>query len=65
MYKVLTVTTHTKIEGSKFTETEYPKLNEYLEDGYSIKETIPIIKPADVSLRYAITFILYKAPNLR
>ncbi|MCK0158967.1 hypothetical protein MWU65_17425 [Cellulophaga sp. F20128] len=62
MQKVITITTHTNIidKEDKFTEKEYPKLSEYLENGYSIKEAIPIIKPADPSLRYAITFILEK-----
>lgn len=62
MQKVITITTHTNIIDDKvnFTEMEYPKLNQYLKDGYSIAETIPIIKPADPSYMYAITFILRK-----
>lgn len=62
MQKVITITTHTNIidKEDMFTETEFPKLNEYLEDGYEIVNTIPVIKPADPSYRYAITFILRK-----
>ncbi len=35
MQKVITITTHTNIidKEDKFTEREYPKLNNYLEDG--------------------------------
>jgi len=62
MQKVITVTSQTNIidNDEKFIENEYPKLTEYLEDGYSIKNTIPILKPADDSYMYAITFILEK-----
>jgi len=60
MVKVITITSHTNIieKDQKFIETEYPELNKYLEEGYYIKNTIPILKPADPSFRYAITFIL-------
>jgi hypothetical protein len=60
--KVITVTSHTNIiEGKeKFIENEYPTLNKYLEDGYTIQQTIPIIKPADVSYMYSVVFILAK-----
>ena len=62
MQKVITITSHTNIidDENKFIENEYPKLNEYLEDGYIIRNTIPIIKPADASYMYSITFILEK-----
>ena len=62
MQKVITITSLTNIidDKDKFLENEYPKLNEYLEDGYYIKSTIPILKSADPSYRYAITFILEK-----
>ena len=61
-YRVITINTHTNIfkDGVPFTETEYPKLNEYLEQGYVVKDTIPIVKPADASYSYSITFILVK-----
>ena len=60
MQKVLTVTSHTNIidKEAKFTEREYPTLDKYLQEGYRIIQTVPIIKPADNSYMYAITFIL-------
>jgi len=62
MFKVITITSHTNIvdDKDKFTESEYPILNKYLEEGYLVHSTIPILKPADVSYMYAITFILRK-----
>lgn len=62
MQKVITITSHTNIVGreAKFEESEYPALDKYLQDGYEIIQTIPIIKPADASYMYAITFILAK-----
>ena len=62
MQKVVTITSHTNIidDKDKFIENEYPLLNEYLEDNYIIRNTIPILKNADPSYRYAITFILEK-----
>jgi len=49
-------------EASKlsFVETEYPELNKYLESDYRIVNFIPILKPADPTNYYAITFILQK-----
>ena len=60
MQKVITITSHTNIiDGDdKFIENEYPKLNEYLESGYRVVKTYPIIKPADPSYMFSITFIL-------
>jgi len=60
--KVITIATHTNTLGRDelFTETEYPKLNEYLEQGYIVKETIPVTTSATSSYMYAITFILEK-----
>lgn len=60
MQKVITVTSHLNIidNDAKFTEKEYPTLDKYLQEGYKITQTIPIIKPADVSYMYSITFIL-------
>lgn len=62
MQKVITVTSHTNIidKEEKFTEKEYPTLDKYLHEGYKIIQTIPILKPADSSYMYAITFILEK-----
>lgn len=61
MQKVITITTHTNIidKTEMFTEKEYPKLNEYLEDGYIVKQTIPIVTNS-TSFMYSITFILEK-----
>lgn len=59
MQKVITVTSHTNIMGEKsFVENTYPELDKLLNEGYYIQQTIPIIKPADDSFMYAITFIL-------
>jgi len=60
MQKVITITTHTNIidKDVKFTEKEYPKLNEYLEDGYIVRQTIPIVTNSETSYMYSITFIL-------
>lgn len=61
MQKVITISTHTNIIGEEqFVETEYPKLDGYLKEGYEIKESIPVIKNHDSSYMYAITFILEK-----
>jgi len=64
MQKVITITTHTLLKGedpkTRFLETEYPTLNKYLEDGYEIKTSIPILKESEASHCYAITFILEK-----
>lgn len=62
MQKVITITSHTNIinEGESFNEASYPLLDKFLEEGYYIKEFIPIIKPSDTSYMYAITFILEK-----
>ena len=62
MQKVLTVTSHTNVVDKQETyiEKEYPILDKYLQEGYRIIQTIPILKPADASYMYAITFILEK-----
>ena len=51
MQKVITITTHTNVinQDSKFTEKEYPKLNEYLEGGYKVKSTVPIVTHSEKS----------------
>lgn len=62
MQKVITVNTHTNTMGKEpFSETEFPQLNEYLEDGYKVIEAIPITTQAENSYMYAICFILEKA----
>jgi len=62
MQKVITVTTHTNIidKDAKFTEKEYPQLNAYLEDGYKVKEVIPITLASSTAYMYSLTFILEK-----
>ena len=62
MQKVITVTTHTNIiEGdNKFVEKEYPKINAYLEDGFEVKQVVPVVTNADNSYMYTITFVLEK-----
>lgn len=60
MQKVITVTSHFNIieKDAKFIEKEYPNLEKYLQEGYKVVQTIPVVKPADSSYMYAITFIL-------
>ena len=62
MQKVITVTTHTNIidKDDKFTEKEYPQLNTFLEDGYKVKEVIPVILNSTTAYMYSLTFILEK-----
>jgi hypothetical protein len=62
MQQVITITSRTDIlkQGQDFEETEYPQIKKYLEEGYVITQVLPILKPADTSYRYAITFILSK-----
>lgn len=62
MQKVITISSYTNIvdRDSKFIENEYPTLNKYLQDGYIIRQTIPILKPADVTNTYSVIFILEK-----
>ena len=62
MQKVITVTTHTNIidKDSKFIEKEYPQLNAYLEDGYKVKEIVPITLQSTTAYMYSLTFILEK-----
>jgi hypothetical protein len=58
--KVITITTTTAIDTKTddFVETEYPVLNAYLDDGYSVQEIIPVLKPGGDTSTYAITFLL-------
>jgi hypothetical protein len=62
MQKVVTITSHTGIisKGEEFKESEYPKLNAYLKEGYVIVQVVPVIKPADASYTYSLTFVLGK-----
>lgn len=59
MQKVITITSSTGIANNDaFVETEYPDLNQYLSDGYIVREIIPIIKSEDNSDTYAVVFVL-------
>ena len=60
MQKVITISSYTNIvdRESKFVEHEYTTLNKYLQEGYIVRQTIPIIKPADVTNTYPVIFIL-------
>jgi len=62
MQKVITVTTHTNIidKDNKFTEKEYPQLSAYLEEGYKVKEIVPITLTSTTTYMYSLTFILEK-----
>lgn len=65
MQKVITITTHTNIirdndNDAKFIEKEYPTLDKYLQDGYKVVQTIPIVTNATGSYMYSITFVLEK-----
>lgn len=66
MQKVITITSSTGImkrDNSEFIESEYPELNKYLEQGFEVKKTIPIIKPSDQGYTYAVVFILEDLEN--
>ena len=62
MQKIITVTTHTNIidKDNKYIEKEYPKINEYLEDGYEVKQVVPVVTNSESSYMYSITFVLEK-----
>jgi hypothetical protein len=62
MQKVITVTTHTNVidKEEKFTEKEYPKLSSYLEEGYKVISTTPVVTNSTNSYMYSITFLLEK-----
>lgn len=60
MTKVITIYTHGKVVPDTkipYVAMEYPELNKYLEDGYSIKE---IIHQHNDSFAFSLTFILRK-----
>ncbi|PKF74836.1 hypothetical protein [Chryseobacterium sp. PMSZPI] len=62
MQKVITITTHTNIidKNDKFTEKEYPQLKTYLEEGYKVKEIVPITLASTTAYMYSLTFVLEK-----
>jgi hypothetical protein len=62
MQKVITITTHTNIVSmnAEFKETEFPKLNEYLQSGYKVLQVIPVSTSSTESYMYSLTFVLEK-----
>lgn len=56
MEKVITIAGNSLVNTGEFTETEYPELNKYLENGYRVKQTISN-SPKEKS-NFSITFIL-------
>ena len=60
--KVITITSIIDAKTGDVLETEYPKLNKYLEDGYLINDKI-ILTPAENTGGYIILFVLQKTTN--
>jgi hypothetical protein len=69
MQKVITIKTHTYFQTDKnktgyidehFFETEYPLLDKYLKEGYTVSQVIQTLKPSEASHYYALTFVLDK-----
>ncbi len=61
MQKVITVTTRAYIDGNeKFIETEYPELKKALDEGYYVKQVIPVIQNNGNGVYYDTIFILDK-----
>ena len=59
MQKVITVTTRAYIEDKeKFTETEYPELKKALDEGYYVKQVIPVIQNNGNGAYYDTIFVL-------
>ncbi len=65
MQKVITITGTTnrrdqtgREQTEEFTETEYPQLNRYLEDGFTVRGAYQNF--SDTSENYSITFLLRK-----
>ena len=62
MQKVIVIDTHTNTMGNSgiFKEKEFPLLNQYLEEGYIIKQVTPVNLPSSTSFMYSIIFVLEK-----
>ncbi|AKH96248.1 hypothetical protein [Elizabethkingia anophelis] len=62
MQKVIVIDTHmnTLGNGTIFNEKEFPQLNGYLEEGYTIKQVTPVILSSNPTTKYSIIFVLEK-----
>jgi len=62
MQKVITITTHTNIidKDNKFTEKEYPTLDNYLQEGYKVVQVVTAIPNSTTAYMYSLTFVLEK-----
>lgn len=62
MQKVIVITSSGSlgVNKMKFLETEYPTLNEALNDGFKITQILPIIKPSTTDSSYETIFVLEK-----
>lgn len=61
MQKVITVSSYASFDtNAKFIETEYPILNNYLQDGYKVIQVVPVIKPANTTNFHETIFVLEK-----
>lgn len=59
MQKVIVIDTHTNTMGNDlFNEKEFPQLNQYLEDGYTIKQIIPVTLNSNTAYMYSLVFLL-------
>lgn len=59
MQKVIVIDTHTNTMGNDlFNEKEFPQLNQYLEDGYTIKQIIPVTLNSNTTYMYSLVFVL-------
>lgn len=67
MQKVITVTTHANLttKEDKFIETEFPILNNYLTQGYTVKNVFPVVPGSTSSYMYSLTFVLEKSQGAR
>ena len=67
MQKVVTVTTWTnnkKFVGElDYYETEWEKVNEYLNNGYKVVSITPVVTGSQASYMYSLTFVLEQAPE--
>ena len=62
--KIVTVHTHTNTFGeNKFAEHEFPVVTKYLDDGYSVKQIVPVILSSTAAYMYSLTFVLEKLPS--
>ena len=61
MQRVITIRNTNYQQDGKVIEDEYPKLQKYLDQGFTIKQVIPIQTNSDkFAFMYSLTFILVK-----